>query len=1099
MPAIDGYYINEVTPLALPATDTGHLFGNVSESDTAAPLLKVLTNVTYRPWEWASIEGPVVGDKCVAGVDGSRKNCVSSADGDTTWELASDSLFENLTLNYYDVEDHRNSPENAAQFDSMVNKYERNKYKIDPKNVSLDRIQGGLGNRDHYLSVVKGTLTIPESRDYIFSVNGDDAVEFLIEKGGNVAHRISWYGGHSTCDSDDCRSDHTYDSVEKKDKIYLLKGDYQIEFRHHEFQGGDSFSLYQGLSTQGSALQEYEVRSEVCKSAGLLEDNCKVYSDGSGSTSYKPTGLLHDYGENDSILFGLLTGSYASNLDGGVLRKVVSSFKDEVNSSDGTFATKNGIVGTIDKLKTVGFSSTGYKYSCGWKVTGPISNGECEMWGNPIAEMMYETVRYFKGKKSATPEFKINASGTSDAALGLPNPDWNDPYDETVEGGQPYCANPYMMVVSDINPSYDSDKLPGSAFSTFSGDVTGLNVSALANTITDNEPDVKGLHYIGQSGVGGTAVSDNAPSAKQVNSLSTIRGLAPEEPTKMGSYYSAAVSYYGWLNDLFPNKGAESKPTRINTFAVALASPLPRITIPFGDNESITLVPFAKSPGGNVSGQNVSGKKGDFQPTNTIVDFYVESISATEGSFRINFEDVEQGADHDMDAIARYSYKLSADKSEVTIKVDSLYAAGSIDQHMGYVISGTDGKDGIYLVVRDISGGAPLYYLDTPAGVDPGDDRGTDKLTLNSTRTFKPGKNTTAATLLKDPLYYAAKWGGFTDKNDNNVPDLEDEWDAQNNATKADSPDGVPDNYFLVTNALALKDQLSSAFDVITDKEASSSTVTVNSGELNTDSLLFQATFNAQDWTGDVVAYPISTGSVGTPAWNLSSLINAQVGGALGFDINRNVITYNGTNGVSFRWPSNPDSTNSTELSAAQVNALRGGVTDDPNAYGNAVLNYIRGDQSEEGASSDLSLRARKSVLGDIANSDPLFVDQPGFFYPDNWPGSAPEDSVPYSSFRTALKNRQPVLYFGANDGMFHAINAYENDPAATPAVTGEGKELLAYVPSMLYGRLGDLANTNYTHQSYVDGPSTYGDVFFSGDSRWHTALVGTLRGGGHY
>ena len=34
-----------------------------------------------------------------------------------------------------------------------------------------------------------------------------------------------------------------------------------------------------------------------------------------------------------------------------------------------------------------------------------------------------------------------------------------DPYDTN-----PYCAKPFMLVISDINPSFDSDQLPGSAF-----------------------------------------------------------------------------------------------------------------------------------------------------------------------------------------------------------------------------------------------------------------------------------------------------------------------------------------------------------------------------------------------------------------------------------------------------------------------------------------------------------------------------------------------------------------------------------------------------------------------------------------------------------
>ena len=63
-------------------------------------------------------------------------------------------------------------------------------------------------------------------------------------------------------------------------------------------------------------------------------------------------------------------------------------------------------------------------------------------------------------------------------------------------------------------------------------------------------------------------------------------------------------------------------------------------------------MPFAKTVGGSVGGVNVSAASTAFQPTNQIVDFYVDSLTATSGKFRVNYEDVEQGADHDMDAIA---------------------------------------------------------------------------------------------------------------------------------------------------------------------------------------------------------------------------------------------------------------------------------------------------------------------------------------------------------------------------------------------------------------------------------------------------------------
>ena len=89
-------------------------------------------------------------------------------------------------------------------------------------------------------------------------------------------------------------------------------------------------------------------------------------------------------------------------------------------------------------------------------------------------------------------------------------------------------------------------------------------------------------------------------------------------------------------------------------------------------------------------------------------------------------------------------------------------------------------------------------------------------LPLHAERTFYPGTNTAAA-LLKDPFWFAAKWGNFTEnpKNANGIPDQQSEWDTD--------LDGVPDSYYYVTNPLKLEQQLSKAFADL-DKNTSSGT-----------------------------------------------------------------------------------------------------------------------------------------------------------------------------------------------------------------------------------------------------------------------------------
>ncbi len=827
-------------------------------------------------------------------------------------------------------------------------------------------------------------------------------------------------------------------------------------------------------SANSSQIKDYAVNIEVCLSSDSkrsTEGNCQKYSNG----KYKPTGLLQRYGENDSMMFGLITGSYENNTQGGVLRKNISSLTDEINSDNGTLESTVGIIRTIDKLKTVGFN--GSNYQCGWIVDRAINNGECSMWGNPIGEIMYESLRYFAGK-SPTPEFTYS-SGSIDSQLGLPLETWKDPYN-TYE----HCAKPFQLVISDINPSYDSDSVPGSAFSSWTDTDLSFNAQAEAATITANEPDIKGQRFIGYSK--DDIQTSATPSPKNVQSLGRIQGLAPEEPTKEGSYYSASAAYYGWKTNL----NSATTDQNLTTFAVALASPLPEITIPVTGNKIVTLIPFAKS----FNGYGISPGILDFQPTNQIVDFYIEALDETSGSFLVNFEDVEQGADHDMDAIVRYRYEVTG--NVVTISMESLYSSGSIDQHMGYVISGTAGRDGVYLEIRDTDGSNTNYYLDTPpptyksngsldidgiwAGGRDGDIR---VLGLTSTRKFTAG-STSGVTALKDPLWYAAKWGGFNDKNNNNLPDETTEWD--------ENGDGNPDNYFLVTNALKLAEQLETAFDEITSRTGSAATVTVNSGSLNTDSLLYQAKFDTDDWSGSVQAFQIlPDASLSTiTTWDAKDEINKQ-----NYSSGREIITYNSAEntGIAFRWPSNYLNPQSKELSAIEAGVLVSNIASDKQNYGQDILNYIRGDRSEEEgtASSTRLFRTRTSVLGDIVHSNPLFVGPPTFFFPNTWNSidgiSAPENnaSQKYSDFRSSFKDRPPVLYFGANDGMLHAVDA-------TPS---GGNELLAYIPSTAYPNLSKLTSPSYNHKYFVDGPAAYGDTFFN--NNWHTVLVGTLRAGG--
>jgi Tfp pilus tip-associated adhesin PilY1 len=606
----------------------------------------------------------------------------------------------------------------------------------------------------------------------------------------------------------------------------------------------------------GEVVQE--VRVKVCDSTIGLEANCQQYPDG----NYKPVGLLQRHGESlydtatssyktPKMYFGLMTGSYAKSTSGGVLRKKMGNISDEIETNtNGTFkSSTNGIIQTINKMRIYGYSyaATNYNLNCGWIVSGPMTEGQCRDWGNPIGEIMYEAERYFAGKKAPSAIFDYSGT-TDDSNLGLPKDTWNDPYDKAT-GGFDYCAKPFMLVLSDINPSYDSNQLPGVDTNFGAGitsDLTGLDVGTTAATISTTE-GIGGGKFIGQSG----STVDGVCTEKTVTGLGSIRGLCPEEPTKLGSYYSASVANYGHITDLNSATGNQ----KITTYGIGLASPLPRIEFKIGLSEKlITLVPFGKSVGGY-------GITSAFYPTNTIVDFYVEQLTPTYGKFNINYEDVEQGADHDMDAIVEYQYQLvdgsnnnvSDPHSAVKVKITltSTAASGSIIQHLGYIISGTT-ADGQYLEVRDSD------TLPASADVHTLFDTGGTPLPLTATREFFPSATGgAAAQLLPNPLWYAAKWGAYEEKDITPGPNLQEEWDADH--------DGIPDTYFYVSNPLKLEEQLNKSFADMLRKTRSGTAASVISGSRSGEGAVYQSVFypeftdtttahNAVNWVGSVHA-----------------------------------------------------------------------------------------------------------------------------------------------------------------------------------------------------------------------------------------------------
>ena len=810
----------------------------------------------------------------------------------------------------------------------------------------------------------------------------------------------------------------------------------------------------------GAANQDLILDVEVC-SAGFLDDSCSAYGD-SDREIYKPTGILHKYGENDSMYFSLVTGSYENNLRGGVLRQTMGSFGErEVDPLTGIFNADSGIVHTLDAIQMPNnFVNRSARMSdCNGSRSRQMVNGECSAWGNPMAEMMYEGMRYMAGLEEPTPSFYSNSGIDSD--LGLIAETWDDPYSDD----KPYseCLASYQLVISDPSPTFDSDDLPGSYFSSFSDSSLGdLDVGELGDSIARNESDLPGIKLIGESG----DETDGFPTAKAVSSFRDIRGLAPEAANREGSYYTPSVAYYGHQNDLRPDIDGDQT---VSNLTMALGSAIPTIDIQVG-SQKIIFSPFAKTI---FADSNTSA----YTPSSAIVGFVVEEVTSTSGSFRVSYDGSEQGSDNDMDAVARYSYEIVGNSVEFT--VDSFRAAGSSIQHIGYTVFGSS-DDGVYLVVRDRDTDVEEdldYVLDVPPGETPGSGwEDGEALPLTSVRTYTPS-TTLAAEKLKSPLWYAAKWGGFNDSNDDGIPQ-QTEWDSNG--------DGDPDNYFQVTNPSLLSSTLESLFTSIGETSAGTSSVGISGTSLTSSSRIYESSFHSVTWYSDLTSRAIDEdGNLAESFdWNANTRLEQQIE-----DDSRTILTYKPSlkKGIAFRWPDDTSDVGSDELDEDQVDYLsRDPITNELDDRGEDRLAFIRGESFDD-------FRQREEPLGDIISSSPQLVGPPTAFYPDNWGDGEPETVSPYSEFGTLYASRDRVVYVGANDGMLHAFDAGQLENGEWTA--GSGDEVFAYVPSKAYEELPELANLNYSHRYFVDATPTIADAIIDGE--WRTILVSGMGKGG--
>ena len=722
----------------------------------------------------------------------------------------------------------------------------------------------------------------------------------------------------------------------------------------------------------------YQVFVDVCdnSSSTLRESFCEKYTTGT-DTFYKPSGLLQQYGESGQLRFGLLTGSYDQPRSGGVLRRNIGQIAgnggqgtacttgDEIDLRFGTFCNQTskteGIINTLNRIQITqwsgapGTSSASYNDCNNYDIVNrdtPGANGflndpgvnvssfsggsaqNCSDWGNPLAEMYAEALRYIVNQTSSsttrTTGFQPSTSGM-DNTLGLPyGLTWTPPYTTANT-----CASCSIVILSTGQTSFDTDELPSITNFPSEG-ISGATTRVGANEGISSTNSTYVIGYYGSTPpqTSGNSGSSTAPSnlvniyqalctAKTaVTDLDQVRGICPEVPTLEGGYQLAGLAFDAWTNDLITTTGIAGT-QRVQTFAVSLAESLPSLTIPVGGG-NIVLSPLCQSNNSGSAAITDAGWRscgssnvqvgqltGVATTTNTPGTFGLPCVTSTSGSssssssssggasttcspigpnnssgsIAVTWDDSTWGNDHDLDMKAMISWCVGSacgnfldssskylicngtdttsvcgtsgtptlTSSDMLVRVECIYCFAGNSLIAGFTVSGsnsgsTEGAQRLFLRPGS-AGNANLLAVARPTG-------------WSKPQIMKiSGNGTNAVNTLQNPLFYAAKYGGFsylrTATNPMPSSGVATDWST------GVSGAGLPDNYFPVHNPGLLLTQLKKVFDALSASTGSGTAAAVVANQRQGDGATYQALYiptktdtsnNTAYWLGELQA-----------------------------------------------------------------------------------------------------------------------------------------------------------------------------------------------------------------------------------------------------
>ena len=755
--------------------------------------------------------------------------------------------------------------------------------------------------------------------------------------------------------------------------------------------------------------------------------------------------------------------------------------------------------------------------------------------------------------------------------------------------------------------------------------------------------------------------------------LASVNGLCPQNPTSQGTYSVAAAAWYAHIHDFNLSSDPGRSPTGADIYAVSLSPAFPELSFAVKDAagrnaKNVVINPTnitAYLPNRFLSFLNYF-----------VIDWDTDRNGVLfHAVIKVNFSDLDRGGDWEGDGQVTYEIDLLTDsatpasmRESAPVQIDSgetaelrrddkwhrfknpdnadsasdfidiqssqvkalrihsswTTAGTEVGLAMGYTISGTT-RDGTYLdLTMNQAQNGQAVALPTSSSLTPkgcpyaggptSGAEGCGKKVNNiksHARAFSFGTGTDVQ-LLPSTMWLAAKYGGFTDRNNNGVPDP-GEWEDEN---------GEPKNLFQARNLAELPGQLEGAFSSIsssvsTGTATSASMNSVMGGGVSVHTAYYPQYVSPKDaserlaWVGTVYALfvdkwanlredsdsdgqlTLATGPSGDDGDHIVTFNSVSNPPAPmdqpkcfkpGSPITRcddefgndNPFPVQGAGGApgtihhlntlwdAGRWLAELDGLNATpkllagsrpwgaaattssgqrrvyfaspyssslelfDTSTASMTALEkllihdnwasylplpAGVQATKKALSRKLVEYALGADVPE-------WRSRTAFnpwpggparvvwrMGDVINSKPIVVGPPASNF-DILYGDAS-----YAAFRAQMGPRRQMVYFGANDGMLHAINAgflgnlstgrtsYSIDGPASP-LTGApaarhqlGAEVWALIPGAALPKLSFLASPSYTHAYMVDMKPLVADIKIQG--QWRTILIGGLRLGG--